>query len=126
MPCSVPPEIPLLLATTFAVHSPLGFVLSATTMFVIPRLAMYVPSPAASTLMGTDADFVGSATEVAVIVVLPTETPVTTPDELTLAFVGSLLDHATAVDAPPVTMTVGVSVSVDPTSTTPPFGETET
>jgi hypothetical protein len=63
------------------------------------------------------ADLVGSNTEVAVIFVVPTETPVTVPVTLTVA--AATLDdvQVTLVDAPPTAETTAVSNCVAPTAT---------
>jgi hypothetical protein len=65
------------------------------------------------TVIAAVPDFVLSYTDVAVIVTgPPAATPVTTPVALTVAFDGSLLDHVTAVDAPPRTVTFAASATV--------------
>jgi hypothetical protein len=64
---------------------------------------------AASTRTFVEPDFVASKDDVAVIVAVPAATPETRPVALTLATVGALLLHVTAVDAPPTAVTLAVS-----------------
>ena len=71
----------------------------------------------ALTTTGTVADFVGSATEVAVIFALPTATPVRTPAAVTDAIEAFEVVQVTAVDAPPTTVTVAVRGTFCPTMT---------
>ena len=73
---------------------------------------------AALTTTGTVADFVGSATEVAVTFAFPTATPLMTPVVLATDTMEVLDDdHVTAVEAPPTTLTVAVRVRFCPTTT---------
>src|SRR5512132_1195038 len=79
------------------------------------------------TVIAAVPDFVLSYTDVAVIVTgPPADTPVTTPAALTVAFDGSLLDQATAVEAPPTTVTFAVSATVWPMATVAVAGVTAT
>ena len=69
----------------------------------------------------------GSATEVAVMVALPAETPVTRPELLTVATASLEEDQVTASETTPVLLTVAVSCRVCPSLTLvePPVTVTE-
>jgi hypothetical protein len=69
------------------------------------------------TVTATVADFVASATDVAVTFALPAATPVITPVLLTETIAAFELLHVTAVEAPPTTATVAVSGVLWPTTT---------
>jgi hypothetical protein len=71
------------------------------------------------------ADLVGSATDVAVMVVVPFETAVTTP-LLTVAMFGAALDHVTAVETPGSPDTVATTVDVLPAVNVNAVGDSET
>jgi hypothetical protein len=74
-----------------------------------------------------DADFVGSTTEVAVIIAVPGATPVTTPAASTVAFAASDVDHVTACDTfPPLPCTVAANCDGCPTAMRAEPGKTVT
>lgn len=81
----------------------------------------------AVTTTGTVADFVGSATEVAVTFAFPTAAPVMMPVVFPTETMAVLEeDHVTAVEAPPTTSTVAVSVRFCPTTTAGAVGAMDT
>jgi hypothetical protein len=108
------------------VGAPLTTVTFAASCTVLPTTTDGLPGVTTTevtdgggrfTVTGTVADFVPSATEVAVTFALPAATPVITPALLTVTMAAFELLQVTAVDAPPTTATVAVSGSVCPTTT---------
>jgi hypothetical protein len=108
------------------VAAPPAAITVAVSARVSPTTRVAVPGVTATevtdggggvTVTDTDAALVGSPTEVAVILAVPVATPVTTPEVLTLAMVGADEVQVTAVDAPPVTLTVAMRGTVAPTAT---------
>ena len=84
------------------------------------------PGGGGVTVTGTVADFVASATDVAVTLALPAATPVIVPLLLTVTVDGLDETHVTAVGAPPTTATVAVSARFCPTTTVGAAGVIET
>src|SRR5215510_11848488 len=119
-PENVTAKTSLALGPQIPAISPLGPLMGAARVGVHFWMSC-TPVFGGATVIATDWLFDASACDLAVIIAVPSATPVTTallPFERTPTMFGFDEDHVTAWDAPFVTWTVAVSVEFSPTPIT--------